>query len=121
MPTSESIEKVTKELNRLRSEVVEFDKRVKDLRESIRGIEWELLTHVGQSPAFQEDRLATRIADEVSSRLAVATNESNREPHTVRQGEGGCQVYWGDCFYSAKLAEQTGRRTDLPSHGLDAW
>ena len=79
MQSSESIEKVTREFNRLRSELVEFDSRVNDLRESIHSMEWELLTHMGQSPAFQEDKLAMRIADEVSSRLAVATSESNRD------------------------------------------
>ncbi len=88
MQSSESIEKVTKEFNRFRSELVEFERRVTDLRESIHSIEWDLLTHMSQSPAFQEDRLALRIADEVSSRLAVATSEPNRDrtPY-VRESE----------------------------------
>ena len=90
--SSESIEKVTKEFNRLRSELVEFDRRVNNLRESIH-IEWELLTHMGQSPAFQDDKLAMRIADEVSSRLAVATSESNRDrTRYVREREAAKYV-----------------------------
>ena len=39
--SSESVEKVTREFNRLRSELVEFDRRVNDLRESIHSIESE--------------------------------------------------------------------------------
>jgi len=76
MQSVQTFEKAKNELGYLRSELVEFEKRVKDLRESIHRIEWELLTHIGPSPAFQEDRLSAKIADEVSSRLAVATNDS---------------------------------------------
>ena len=59
-----------------------------DVAAFLLGMEWELLTHMGQSPAFQEDKLAMRIADEVSSRLAVATSESNRDrTRCVRERE----------------------------------
>jgi len=79
MQSVQTFENAKSEVARLRSELVEFEKRVKDLRESIHGIEWELITHIGQSPAFQEDKLSARIAGEVSSRLAVATNDPTRD------------------------------------------
>ena len=50
-------------------------------------MEWQLLSHTRQSPVFQEE-IVTRIADGVSSRLAVATRDSSREyPRYVREGE----------------------------------
>ena len=54
-------------------------KRVKDLRESVHAIEWELLAHLGQTSAFQEDRLSARIADQISSRLADGKDEFTRD------------------------------------------
>jgi hypothetical protein len=68
MQSIQTLEKATKECTRLRIELVEFEKRVKDLQASLHNIEWELHSNNCQSPLHREDRLVTRI-EEVCARV----------------------------------------------------
>jgi len=88
MQSAQTFDKANREFARLRSELVEFEKRIKNLRESIHSAEWEFLTHNCESPTSHEDRLAARIGEEVFSRLAVAEKGASRErTRYVREGE----------------------------------
>jgi len=86
MQPVETFEKAKSEVSLLRSELVEFEKRIKDLRELLHRTELEFLCQRSQSPVLQEDRLVARIAD-VFSRLADAKDSSRERTRYVREGE----------------------------------
>jgi predicted DNA-binding transcriptional regulator AlpA len=75
------------ECARLRIELVEFEKRVKELQVSLHNIEWEVHSNNCQSPLHREDRLVTRI-EEVLARIAGAGSDSWRDRmRYAREGE----------------------------------
>lgn len=87
MQSIQTFERATTECARLRIELVEFEKRVKELQVSLHNIEWEVHSNSGQSPLHREDRLVTRI-EEVPARIAGAGSDSGRDRmRYVREGE----------------------------------
>jgi hypothetical protein len=88
MQSFQTFERASKELARLRNELLEFEKRIKDLRESLHSSEWELLSHNCQRSTSPEDKLVARIAEEVVSRLALASKDSgSQRKQYVRERE----------------------------------
>ena len=87
MQNIQTFEEATTECARLRIELVEFEKRVKDLQESLHNIQWELHSSTCQSPLHREDRLVTRI-EGAFARIAGAGSDSGRDQRGyVREGE----------------------------------
>jgi hypothetical protein len=69
---------MSKRLSELRRDLLQVEKQVEDLRESIRNAETELLRQNGQ-PASPEDTLVARIVDGVFSRIAAGTRNAVQE------------------------------------------
>ena len=96
MQPVQTFEKAKSKVTRLRSELVEFEKRIKDLRELFHRTELEFLCLSSQSSVFPEDRLVARIAD-VFSRFADAKDSSRERTRYVREGEAAKYI-WGHGF-----------------------
>lgn len=86
MQSVQTFEGAKSDVARLRIELVEFEKRIKDLRELLHRTELEFLSLNSESPVFQEDRLVARIAD-LFSRLGDAKESSRERIGYVREGE----------------------------------
>ncbi len=78
MQSLEGLEKASRELNCLRTEFGEFEKRVKGLWESVHRIV-EIPHAYGANHLLFKRTGSPQGSDEVSSRLAIATNDSSRE------------------------------------------
>ncbi|HYL12070.1 MAG TPA: hypothetical protein VEV41_03495 [Terriglobales bacterium] len=70
---------MSRRLSELRSDLLQIEKRVEALRESIRAAEMELLRQNAQPPASHEDTLVARIVEGVFSRLATTPKVANNE------------------------------------------
>ena len=86
MQSVQTFEKAKSDVARLRIELVELEKRIKDLRELLHSTELEFLCRSSQSPVFQEERLVASITD-VLSKFANAKDSSYERTRYVREGE----------------------------------
>ena|ERR1700686_4466724 len=107
------------ECARLRIELVEFEKRVKELQVSLHNIEWEVHSNNCQSPLHREDRLVTRI-EEVLARIAGAGSDSWRDRMRYAR-EGEAAKYIGVSVSTLRSWRTKRSKNGLPTRGLDAW
>jgi predicted DNA-binding transcriptional regulator AlpA len=70
---------MSKKLSELRNDLLQIEKRVDAVRESIRTAEAELLRRNGQFLASGEEILVARIVDRVFSRLPTRPKDANNE------------------------------------------
>jgi hypothetical protein len=68
-----------KTVSELRNDLLQIERRIEALRESIRTAEMQLLRMNGERPAVHEEELVARIADGVCSRLAATSRDATQE------------------------------------------
>jgi hypothetical protein len=79
MPQSVQSVEMSGKLSELRGDILQIEKRVEALRESIRTAETELFRRNVQPTVLHEDTLVGRIVEGVFSRLATAPRDANLE------------------------------------------
>jgi len=87
MPQSLQNVEMSKKLFELRSDILQIEKRVEALRESIRTAETELLRQNVQPTVLHEDTLVVRIVEGVFSRLATTPRDADTEGKYLREKE----------------------------------
>ena len=116
-----NMERAREELALLHGELLQLEKRVNSVRESLGKAITELFGTDRQAfPALQEAALAARIAEAVVSRLPIPSQSSNYS-EAISQGTGGSRIHGSQRVGPAAMEDCSARRTGLHSPESGGW